>query len=295
MKRINSSESQLQSKRQKVVTPGLAAALDRTKTSNRSATFVISETFRSAGHNPDNIVLSRQTVRRKRMVYRQSFAKNLKDSFKANVPLTAHWDGKMMTDIVDRLPVVISGCGVNQLLCVPKLVTGTGENIAAAVCSALEDWGVSEHVSSLCFDTTSTNTGSKKGACVLIEQKLGRPLLYLACRHHILKILLDCVVIKSLGPSSGPEIKLFQRFKSQWEFINQTEFKICDLEIKSETKDEILSFCFSQLQECQPRDDYKEFLELAIITLGGMPRSLDEHESNTLQCSWSHTPSKVDD
>ena len=38
-------------------------------------------------------------------------------------------------DIVDRLPVVISGLGVDQLLCVPKIATGTGENIVTSVSS----------------------------------------------------------------------------------------------------------------------------------------------------------------
>ena len=85
-----------------VVTPGLAAALDRTKTSDRNATYVISEALKSVGHNPDELVLSRQTVRRKRMEFRQSFAEDLKKSFKADIPLTVHWDGKILSDIAGR-------------------------------------------------------------------------------------------------------------------------------------------------------------------------------------------------
>ena len=267
-----------------VVTPGLAAALDRTKTSARNATYVISEAFKSVGYNADELVLSRQTVRRKRMEFRQSFAEDLKESFKADIPLTVHWDGKMMydiagRDIVDRLPVVISGLGVDQLLCVSKIASGTSENMTSSVCDAIKDWGVTDNIASLCFDTTSSNTGLKKGACTLIEQKLGCPLLHLACRHHIMEILLECMFSKCFGPSSGPEIKLFQRFKTEWECINQENFEENDLDLDPETKNEIISFCSSQLKQHHPRDDYKEFLELAMISLGAMPKSQSNKKS----------------
>jgi len=218
------------------------------------------------------------------MKFRQSYAENLKDSFKTDVPLTAHWDGKMMSDIAGReiddpLPVVISGLGIDQLLSVPKVAAGTGDNMATSVCEALQEWGLTDNVKSLCFDTTSSNTGVRKGACTLIEQKLGRSLLCLACRHHIMEILLECMFSNCLGPSSGPEIKLFQRFKTEWKNINQEEFEECYLDIKPETKSEIVSFCLSQLQECHPRNDYKEFLKLAIIALGEMPKLLNENKS----------------
>ena len=84
--------------------------------------------------------------------------------------------------------MVITGYGVDQLFCVPKTASATGENMATAVFNTIQDWKVSENIKSFCFDTTNSNTGLKKGACTLIEQKLERFLLYLAC-HHILEIL----------------------------------------------------------------------------------------------------------
>ena len=108
------------------------------------------------------------------MEFRQSFAEDLKESFKADIPLAVHWDGKMMSDIagrdiVDRLPVVISRLGVDQLICVSKIASGTGKNMATLACDAIKDWGVTDNIASLCFDTTSSNTGLKKGACTLTE------------------------------------------------------------------------------------------------------------------------------
>ena len=65
-----------------------------------------------------------------------------------------------------------------------------------------------------------------RGACIIIEQSLGRPLLWLACRHHI-KYLLEYntiheVVLKDtykflFGPPPGPEIPLFKQFRGRWE------------------------------------------------------------------------------
>ena len=51
-------------KSKKVVTPELAAAFHRTKTSDGNATFVIAETLKSVGHSPNEVAFSRQTLRR---------------------------------------------------------------------------------------------------------------------------------------------------------------------------------------------------------------------------------------
>ena len=60
---------------------------------------------------------------------------------------------------VNRLPVLISGVDVEQLLGLPKLASGTGEAQAAAVVSFLKDWDVLDRVVILCFDTIASNTG----------------------------------------------------------------------------------------------------------------------------------------
>ena len=44
-------------------------------------------------------------------------------------------------DLVDRLPVIVSELETNQLLGVPKLISGTGEAQATAANQLLEDWG----------------------------------------------------------------------------------------------------------------------------------------------------------
>ena len=46
-----------------MVTPKVAAALDRTKISNRNATYVLAAAAKSLGHNPADIVFNRESIR----------------------------------------------------------------------------------------------------------------------------------------------------------------------------------------------------------------------------------------
>ena len=194
------------------------AALDRTKTTSRNATYVLSEAASSLGHNLDTVNTSRSSIHRARTKFRMLASTSLKSDLCAAVPVTVHWDGKLMEDLttkkyVDRFLVLICGSGTEQLLGVPKLSSETGEVLAAAVVQCLKEWGIEERVVALCFDTTASNTGQHKGACTLIEQMLHKDLLYTACRHHIMELLIGAAFEQVLGVSSGPEINLFKRFQ----------------------------------------------------------------------------------
>src|SRR5688572_20473914 len=92
------------------------------------------------------------------------------------------------TEHIDRLPILISGVGVKQLLGVPRLPTGTTEAQATDAIMSLEEWGIMDRVAGLCLDTNTVlpkadNYGGISGACAIIEQRLGRDLLFLACNH----------------------------------------------------------------------------------------------------------------
>ena len=84
----------------------------------------------------------------------------------------------------------------------------SGEATAAAVQEAALSWRVSDNVIAMSFDTTAVNTGRLNGAYVLLEQKMGKELLWLACRHHVLEIVLTAVRSHLLGPSKSPGICL---------------------------------------------------------------------------------------
>lgn len=46
---------------------------------------------------------------------------------------------------VDRLPVIVSGPGIEQLLPAPKMSSGTGQAMADAMFQVLSDWGFKDN------------------------------------------------------------------------------------------------------------------------------------------------------
>jgi hypothetical protein len=138
----------------------------------------------------------------------------------------------------------------------------------------VHEWGLENQVKAMCFDTTASNTGRRIGACGLIETKLGKNLLYLACRHHLHEIVVGDVFKHCFGPSSGPDIGLFKRFREYWSRIDNSQFQtanddlICAQVLMKlvEVKDSVLAFKKHVLQfNQQIRDDYHELLELTVI------------------------------
>ncbi|KAK2703548.1 hypothetical protein QYM36_018015 [Artemia franciscana] len=206
---------------------------------------------------------------------------SIRAKFQSDVPLVVHWDGKLIPDLigkekVDRLPVLVSGKEVLQLLTVAKLPSGTGEAQASAVFGAIEDWGIPGNIRAMCFDTTSSNTGRISGACVLLEQKLGKELLSLACRHHIMELVIGAAFRVCMGSTSSPEVPLFKRFQDYWRFIDtdkyETGIAADDVaRLVDDIKQSTIDFANKHLEQNQPRDDYKEFLELVLIFLGATP------------------------
>ncbi|KAG0720563.1 hypothetical protein GWK47_048255 [Chionoecetes opilio] len=209
-----------------VLSPDLVGALDRTGVSSRQALRIVAATASSLGHDPQELVLNPESIRQARAKYRSTLAKDIKETFSPFTPLTVHWDGKILPQDdgtrAKRLAILVTGEGVEKLLGVPKLHSGTGDAAATAVFEALEDWGVQERVVAMCFDTTSANTGAINGACTILQQKIGRPLVSLACRHHVHELVLEKAFSTCLGSSSGPEITIFSRFKDYWSYINQS-------------------------------------------------------------------------
>lgn len=144
--------------------------------------------------------------------------------------VVVHWDGKILPewsgkDNVDRLPVIVNNNGSEQLLGVPKLTGGTGEEVATAVFEKLNEWGLTNHVQGLCCDTTASNMGRTNGACILLEQKLCRNLIYLPCRHHIYELILRTVFEVKFQQTSGPTVPLFSRFQKAWSKRDTSKYK----------------------------------------------------------------------
>ena len=137
-----------------VLTPQLAMALDRTKVTDRCAAYIMTETVRSIGQDPTEFNINCTSIQRLRKSHRKSIAGSLKVEFHADCPLVVHWDGKLLRDLttrehVDRLPIIVTGNGVSQLLEVAKLPNGTGLQQAKAVVKALDDWDLTDKVAAI--------------------------------------------------------------------------------------------------------------------------------------------------
>ncbi|XP_073972974.1 uncharacterized protein [Rhodnius prolixus] len=267
-----------------ILTPELISALDRANVSSRDAMFIIAPVLSSVGVNIEDTTLSYRTIQRTRMLLRKDIAIGLKDNFKAHDKYVVHWDGKILNDIaeskcVDRLPILLTAFGTEQLLGVPKMNSGSAENQAAAILSTLNQWGIIHYIKAMCFDTTAVNTGIHHGTCKEIEKAIGRELIWLPCRHHIYEIILRSAFEVYWPVSSGPNVPIFGRFKKFWDTIDKTKYKsgvedTIVANIVMNDKNDLSTFItrYLHLQLSQPRDDYKELLELSLIFLGEMPR-----------------------
>ncbi|CAH0555853.1 unnamed protein product [Brassicogethes aeneus] len=264
-----------------IVTENVALALDRTKTSSRSAAHILAAAASSFGYKLDDLNLSHSSIHRTRMKVRTEVAARLKKNLQVADHLTVHWDGKLLPESgvlkkMERVPVIVSGLNTEQLLNVPKFNKGSAINEAQGIADTIYEWNLNNRIKAMCFDTTPLNTGQKGGVCVLLEKKLGKKLLYFACRHHIFELVLRAVVEIYWPETTGPDMPTYKNFRRIWQEIDQSDFEIgfndkLIRQVLKEDKDKILEFLQLRLKESQPRDDYKEFLELACIFLGGVP------------------------
>jgi hypothetical protein len=201
----------------------LAATLDRCKVSDRDAVHILVATAEALGHDAKDLVINRNSISRKRSQFRILRYKEMVKTFSIdrNQSAVVHWDGKLLPNItkddkIERLAVLISYDGKDKLIGAPSIPQATGAEQAAAVYRCLEEWGLLDSVQAMCFDTTASNTGKHNGACRNIENILEKELLYLPCRHHIFEVVLKGVFNEVMGPTSGPDVPLFSRFKNSW-------------------------------------------------------------------------------
>lgn len=269
---------------QSIIESGMTQALDRFQVSNRGAAIIIGQTADNLGFDVSTLNISPEYIRLQRHNNREKIFQNIKEKFHTNSAFTVHWDGKVLQDCTsmshvkcNRLAIILSACGETKTLGVPKLTRQTGAIEAEAVYSALQDWNVQENVMAMCFETTSSNTSSSIGACAVLEQKLGRHLLYFACRHHILELLAGAafkVTIEST--TSGPKITLFEKFRNAWPELQHDNFECGTLDpnIKKHfpvgIRNEIINFINDQIQNKvdSTRHDYIEMLKLGLLFLG---------------------------
>ena len=88
----------------------------------------------------------------------------------------------------------------------------------------------------------------------------------------MLEIVVAKVFDTLFGPSSGPDIAIFNRFSASWKNINRSMYEngLGDSDIANNLKldrIEIINFSNEQLESFHPRDDYEEFLQRTFFIL----------------------------
>ena len=114
----------------------------------------------------------------------------------------------MSTDLL----MVLQGREVDNILGIAKIPSGTGEAQAKATLQLLNLWEVVEDIVDMCFDITVTNTGDLKGACTIVQSHLDRQLLSFACQHLVHEVIIGGIFTALFGPSTSPNIPIFERF-----------------------------------------------------------------------------------
>ena len=175
------------------------------------------------------------------------------------------------------MAIVVSGppdhCE-GKLLGAPCAANATGENEANTTYQIVKSWGISDNIKAMCYDTTFSNTGAWKGACVRLEELLNKKLIMCACRHHILELIINGAYSVLFGGTKSPINEEFEKFRDKWECVDKS-LQYISLTISNrglKTKSEkVASFLKSRVQ-CQfDRDDYLKCTELSLIMLGVLP------------------------
>lgn len=128
--------------------------------------------------------------------------------------IVIHSDGKLLLSLtgqynVDRFLNVASCNNKEQLLGVPTLNNGIGFDWANAF---FQHWYTTHNALVFFSDnTTVSNAGHVKGACVLLEQHLQHNILYLPYWHYVYKIMLKYLFFEMLGSLSSPDVPTFKR------------------------------------------------------------------------------------
>jgi len=237
--------------------------------------------------NQNKVAVSYATADRSRRQVGEKIAAGIREEWTPPTYASLHWDSKLMGTLSnknvneERLTVAIGDVTQIKLLGVPAYRSGTnrrsGEIITEKTMELLKIWNCQQSVVSMVFDTTASNTGHVTAACVNIQQALGRPLIWAACRHHVGEVILAQVFTDlKIEVSKSPEVSVFSRFKKQFESVPHTSKEILSLfdsgSYFNETKtlvmkwrNEAINHAISSAEH--QRDDYKEFSELCLLYL----------------------------
>ena len=112
-----------------------------------------------------------------------------------------------------------------------------------------------------------------------MEESLDRPVLWLACRHHVADIMAKECWYELFEDDLGPENGFFNVFNTAWPSLNTSadtppKKLVCNSRNFNELKQEALYYYEKILtvknnNNVLPRDDYRQLAETSLVILGG--------------------------
>ena len=86
-----------------MVSPSVAAPLDRTKLTDRRAVYVLSAAAQSFGYEVSELNINRCSIRRYQQKYRPDAGVALTEELQGGFTLIVHWDGKLTQDLTSNI------------------------------------------------------------------------------------------------------------------------------------------------------------------------------------------------
>ena len=227
--------------------------------------------------------INHNSALRKARQERVRIAQKVKEDFNCPDCVSVHWDGKVLIlkGKIKTNRVAVSVTGVNtervrKLLGVPDCQGHSGKDESEVVKDVLISWDIRDQVVNLEFDTTASNSSGVVGACCHLELWLDKPILWTACRHHIMELHIGVVAGVVWGSSTEPGVPLFRRLAKEWhnmkiDYANLELFDFMSVpKWMANQAMQVLEWAQEHLRKgTWPREDYKELLQLVIVCLRG--------------------------
>jgi len=132
--------------KQNIITPRLAAVLNKCKISDRDTVHLLTAVAECFQVNCSEFVINRTSIKKVRENIRKQTSETIKTNF-LNFDLNfvvLHWDSKLLPDLlnrknVERLPIIVTAPNVEKLLGIPPLISGAGKDICSAVHNTLQE------------------------------------------------------------------------------------------------------------------------------------------------------------
>lgn len=265
----------------------ICSTADRLALSDNQTTAMVAAVLKAGGADLSDFTISTSTARRSRINARYSLSENYMKSFSEKPPkyLALHWDGKLLKDVlganpgdsVESLAVLVSGSPQYQegkLLGVPFIESSSGIAQANASMDLLVAWGLTGNIVALVFDTTASNSGIRSGSAKLLEDRLDKKMFYLACRHHVLELIVGAAWEVLFGKIKSPDNPWFKELKDTWAELTKEEHNALNptnFWLRNKKKKALSALNEILESSASPRADYREVAELCIILLGKEP------------------------